>query len=89
MGSSMVTMLTALVALTWSIMEAMVVVLPEPVGPVTRTMPRGSSASRRTTPGRPRLSKEGMPGSTRRNTRPTDPRWRKTLTLKRPRPDTL
>ena len=40
----MVTMWTGLGLLMWSIMAASVVVLPEPVGPVTSTRPRGSSA---------------------------------------------
>ncbi len=37
-----------------SIMAASVVDLPEPVGPVTSTSPRGFSASLAITPGRPR-----------------------------------
>ena len=44
-GSSMVTMWQGLVRLMWSIIVASVVVLPEPVGPVTSTRPRCSSAS--------------------------------------------
>ena len=45
MGSSIVTMWTSRLLLTWSTMPASVVVLPEPVGPVTSTRPRGSIAS--------------------------------------------
>ncbi len=41
----MVTMCRRRLRLMWSIMEARVVVLPEPVVPVTSTMPRGSRAS--------------------------------------------
>ena len=39
----------------WSIIPARVVVLPEPVGPVTRTRPRGSIASAWTTCGQPEV----------------------------------
>ena len=42
-GSSMVTMWRRIVRLMWSIIAASVVVLPEPVVPVTSTRPRGSS----------------------------------------------
>ena len=41
MGSSMVMMCSSRVSLISSIMAASVVDLPEPVGPVTRTKPRG------------------------------------------------
>ena len=41
--------------LIWSTIAASVVDLPEPVVPVTRMIPRGSSASRATTSGRPEL----------------------------------
>ena len=44
-GSSIVRMCSERVRLTWSISAASVVDLPEPVGPVTRTSPRGLSAS--------------------------------------------
>ena len=52
-GSSMVTMWRAAVVLTWSTMAASVVDFPEPVVPVTSTIPRGSSAMSRTASGRP------------------------------------
>ena len=52
----------------WSIIAASVVVLPEPVGPVTSTSPRFSSARRRTTGGRPSSSIGGMPGRMWRST---------------------
>jgi hypothetical protein len=44
-GSSIVTMWTGFVSLMWPIIAARVVVLPDPVGPVTRINPRCSSAS--------------------------------------------
>ena len=50
-GSSIVTMWRARVELMWSIIAASVVDLPEPVVPVSRTMPRSSSASSRMTGG--------------------------------------
>ena len=86
MGSSMVTMWTALLALTWSIMAARVVVLPEPVGPVTSTSPRGCSARWAITGGRPSSAIDIAPSWTRRSTIPTEPRWRKALTRNRPTP---
>ena len=52
-GSSMVRMCTARVSLIASTIAASVVVLPDPVGPVTSTRPRGSSASWRITSGSP------------------------------------
>ena len=53
MGSSTVTMWTSLLLLMWSTMPDSVVVLPEPVGPVTSTSPRGSMARLASTGGRP------------------------------------
>ena len=50
-GSSIVTMCLLIVWFMWSIIAASVVDLPEPVVPVSRTMPRSSSASSRTTSG--------------------------------------
>ena len=47
MGSSIVTTWTSRLLLMWSIMPARVVVLPEPVGPVTSTRPRGLERQRR------------------------------------------
>jgi hypothetical protein len=86
MGSSIVTMWTARLALTWSIMAARVVVLPDPVGPVTSTRPRGFSARWAITGGRPSSAIDIAPSWTRRSTIPTDPRWRKALTRNRPTP---
>ena len=46
-GSSIVTMCLRIVSLMWSIIAASVVDLPEPVVPVSRMIPRSSSASSR------------------------------------------
>ena len=70
----------------WSIIAASVVLLPEPVVPVTRTIPRCSSASVRTTSGRPRSSIERMSKGIARQTIEIAPRWRKALTRKRETP---
>src|SRR5438552_3359588 len=75
-GSSIVSMWTALLLLMWSIMQASVVVFPLPVGPVTRTRPRGAEASSRTTGGSPSSSNEGLPTRTLRMTMLIDPRCR-------------
>ena len=74
MGSSTVMMWQARVSLMWLIIAAKVVVLPEPVGPVTRTRPRCSSARRRTTSGSPRSSMVDALVRTRRTARATEPR---------------
>ena len=50
-GSSIVTMCLCIVRFMWSIIAASVVDLPEPVVPVSRMMPRSSSASWRITGG--------------------------------------
>ena len=54
-GSSMVRMCSSRVSLISLISDASEVDLPEPVGPVTSTMPRGFLANSRTTVGRPSL----------------------------------
>ena len=59
----------------WSIMAARVVVLPEPVGPVTSTRPRISWASWVTTGGRPSSSAVAGVARTRRMARAVDERW--------------
>ncbi len=51
-GSSIVMMCFAISELMWSIIAASVVDLPEPVVPVTSTIPRSSEASSRITSGR-------------------------------------
>ena len=65
-GSSIVTTCTSRLLLMWSIIPASVVVLPDPVGPVTSTRPRGSIASGASTGGRPRSSSGIAPTLTRR-----------------------
>ena len=61
------------------------VVLPEPVAPVTSTRPRRSSASRVTPSGRPSLRKFGISLGITRNANDVAPRWRNPLTRKRGR----
>jgi hypothetical protein len=56
MGSSMVMMWSARVRFARSTMPASVVDLPEPVGPVTRTSPRGRWRSADSDAGTPRSS---------------------------------
>jgi hypothetical protein len=68
------------------IIEAMVVVLPVPVGPVTRTRPRGSAARVSTAGGKWSSSKLGMSERTRRMARLTFPRCLNTFTRNRPTP---
>ena len=55
----MVKMCSFLVSLIWSIIEARVVDLPEPVGPVTRINPLGFSVIFLTIGGNPKVSKDG------------------------------
>ena len=55
-GSSMVRMCLWKLRLMWSTIEASVLDLPVPGGPVTSTSPRWSSASRATWAGRPSCS---------------------------------
>ena len=70
----------------WSIIAASVVDLPEPVVPVSRMIPRGSSASVRITSGRPRSSIVRTWKGIARQAIETWPRWRKALTRKRESP---
>ena len=85
-GSSIVTMCSARVLLMWSMIAASVVDLPEPVVPVSRMIPRSSSASSETTGGRPSSSTDLIFVGIARITIETEPRWRKALTRKRARP---
>ena len=71
-----------------SMMQASVVDLPEPAGPVTSTMPRGISARRRTLSGMFISTGSGRPKGITRMTAPSEPRWRKMLARKRPTPGT-
>ena len=68
------------VRLMWSIIAASVVLLPEPVVPVTRMIPRCSSARSVTTLGRPRSSTERISKGIARQTIEVEPRCLKTLT---------
>ena len=70
----MVTMWRAAVVLTWSTMAASVVDLPDPVVPVTKTMPRGSSAMSRTASGNPSSAIFVTPYGMRRQTMEIEPR---------------
>ena len=88
-GSSIVTMCWRRVRLMWSIIAASVVVLPEPVAPVTSTSPRCSSASRWTPGGSPSFSKRGTSLGITRKANEIAPRWRKPLTRKRGRPSAV
>ncbi len=75
-GSSIVRMWTSRLRLISSTIAASVVDLPEPVGPVTTTSPRGFSASVWSTGGRPSSSSVLTSVGTRRNAAPIDPRWK-------------
>ena len=75
-GSSIVRMWSSRSRLITSIIAASVVLLPEPVGPVTRTKPRGLRVNSRRTGGTPRSSSAGIPCGTRRNAAATEPRCR-------------
>jgi hypothetical protein len=65
-------------------MLASVVVLPEPVGPVTRIMPRGLCSRSLMVGGRPISSSVSRRDGIRRSTSPTVPFCQKALTRKRP-----
>src|SRR3954471_24155658 len=87
-GSSIVTMCLAAVRLTWSMIAASVELLPEPVVPVRRMIPRSSSATSPTTVGSPSCSIERISWGTERSTSEMTPRWRKAFTRKRDSPGT-
>ncbi len=85
MGSSTVMMWPLSSRLILSIIAARVVLLPDPVGPVTSTRPRGLSDSRATTPGNPRsLNVRTLKGICR-ITSDTQPRCLKQLPRNRAR----
>ena len=65
---------------------ASVVVLPEPVGPPTRTSPRGSCASNSTVGGKPSVARRGTRAGSNRTAAAARPRSRCRLTRKRPMP---
>ena len=75
-GSSTVTMCSCRSRLILSIMAASVVLLPLPVGPVTRTSPRGRLVSSGTDGGRPRVWSCGVWCGIMRKAPPTAPFWR-------------
>ena len=70
----------------WSIIAARVVDLPEPVVPVSRMIPRSSSAMSLITGGSRRSATVRMLKGIARQTIETEPRWRKAFTRKRARP---
>ncbi len=84
----MVRMWPCIVALMRSIIAASVVDLPLPVGPVTRTRPRGFAASVLQISGSPRSSNEGIFAGMLRSTIEMEPRWRMMFTRKRATPET-
>ena len=75
-GSSIVRMCSSRVSLISLMIEASVVDLPEPVGPVTSTMPRGFLANSRMTGGRPSFSIGTVSDGIRRKAAPSVPRWK-------------
>ena len=85
-GSSIVTTCLCIVRLMWSTIAPSVVLFPEPVVPVTRMMPRSSSARALIAGGRLSSCDSGTLNGTARMTSDVDPRWRNALTRKRPRP---
>ena len=68
-------MCLCIVRFMWSIIAASVVDLPEPVVPVSRMIPRSSSASRVTAGGRLSSSTDLMLTGIARMTTETEPRW--------------
>ena len=68
-----------IVSFMWSIIAASVVDLPEPVVPVSSTIPRSSSASSRTTGGSVSSSIELILWGIARHASEITPRWRKAL----------
>ncbi len=85
-GSSIVTMWTACVSLIRSTMAASVDDFPEPVGPVTSTMPFFSPVMSRRAGGSFSSSNVGTRTGMTLITMAWLPRWKKTLTRKREKP---
>ena len=79
----MVRMCSSRVSLISSIIDASDVDLPEPVGPVTSTRPRGFLVKSWTTGGRPRSSIGTIWAGIRRKAAPIAERWKYALTRKR------
>ena len=88
MGSSMVMMCSLRVSLISSIMAASVVDLPEPVGPVTSTKPRGLAVSWCSDLRQAELVKLLDLTGMSRKAAPTLLRWKKAFTRKRAWPGT-
>ena len=80
-------MWTRRLRLMWSTIAASVVLLPDPVAPVTRTRPDLRVASSVHASGSARPASWGMSKGTARNTPTTVPRWKNTLARKRATPD--
>jgi hypothetical protein len=74
------------VRLISSMIAASVVDFPEPVGPVTRTSPRGLSTNDLRMPGRPSSSSDLRSAGMSRKAAPRLWRWKKTFTRKRASP---
>ena len=87
-GSSIVTMCRASRRLISSTSAASVVVLPEPVGPPTRTRPRGRRVSASVPGGRPSVARRGGCVGRARTVAAARPRSRCRLIRKRPTPRT-
>src|SRR5579872_6423813 len=85
-GSSIVRMWSWRSLLILSIIDASVVDLPDPVGPVTSTSPRGLSQSLLTTGARPSWLNDLISNGIKRKTAAVAPRWLKTLARKRASP---
>ena len=85
-GSSIVKMWQARSRLIWSIMAANVVLLPEPVGPTTKTNPYGAFSNFEQAAGAPSSSSGLMRWGTTRRASAMHPRWRKVLARNRPTP---
>ena len=85
-GSSIVRMWSSRSSLIMSIIDASVVDLPEPVGPVTSTKPRGLRVKSPSTAGSPSASSDSICSGIWRNAALIEPRWKKTLTRKRATP---
>jgi len=79
-------MCTGRVALMWSIIAARVVDLPDPVGPVTSTRPRGRSQRYWHTFGRFNSASVGMASGMQRNTAPMELLWMNTFARNRDNP---
>src|SRR2546430_13802530 len=75
----MVRMWQARVWLMWSSIDARVVDLPQPVGPVTRMSPWGSCVRRSVTGGSPRSWEDGISNGVARTPSPQDPPWEKAV----------